>query len=102
CDRRVRRRKRRESGGLCALGAPRTLGDGVQFAHHWEWSGHRTTDLPEVIPRMGTTSTLDRTPPRKTLPAGTTRMPPVAAGVTSGRNERPPYTPDMIGGMNAP
>ena len=29
-------------------------------------------------------------------------MPPVAAGGTSGREERPPYTPRMIGGMNAP
>ena len=29
-------------------------------------------------------------------------MPPVAAGGTSGRTERPPYTPGMIGGMNAP
>src|SRR6188472_1431236 len=51
---------------------------------------------------MGTASTLDRTPPRKTLPAGTTRMPPVAASSTSRRGQRPPYTPGMIGGMNAP
>ena len=51
---------------------------------------------------MGTASTLDRTPPRKTLPAGTTRMPPVAASGTSRRGQRPPYTPGMIGGMNAP
>ena len=51
---------------------------------------------------MGTRSLPDRTQQRITLLAGTTRMPPVAASGTTGGGLTRPYTPRMIGGMNAP
>ena len=51
---------------------------------------------------MGNQSVPDRTPERKTLLGGTTRMPLVAASGTTGGGRSPPYTRRMIGGMNAP
>ena len=61
----------------------RTLGDCVQFAHHWEWLRNGTTYVPEVIPLTATRSPLDRTPPRKTLTVCTTHPPPPCATGTS-------------------
>ena len=67
----------------------RTLGDGVQFAHHWEWLRNGTTDLPEVIPLTATRSPLHRTPQRLPLTPRTTHPPPGPPIGTSKEAEGP-------------
>ena len=73
----------------CALVSPGHMGDGVQFAHHWEWLRNGTTYLPEVIPLTATRSALDRTPQRISLTARTTHPPPRCATGTSKRGRGP-------------